>query len=466
MPFGPTADSTPASGPARSSPTHPRIAPRADAPWPEWARSVMPARLRITLRAGEPVRLPPMPGSTLRGALGHALRHLCCAHRPVCARCRAPHTCTYAYLMETPPPPDTTRMRRYPHAPHPFVIEPGWEGALALGDGGALTLDLLLVGRARQLAPFLVAALDRAASRGLGQGRGRMRLESVRQIGAAVPPSERLLYDGGGDDAVVHPPELPALPPPLPSAGRYAVEFVTPTALVRQGRPLERPDPSSLFRALLRRVSNLAYFHAGGRELPLDFRGLVARADGLRDLGFEGSPAWWKRFSSRQGRRIPMGGAVGTLRFEGELGPLAIFLALGQELHVGRSTTFGLGRFRVRTGPAAPGTPPTIAAPERDSQPEGAPPGWTARTRWPWRASSTTWASSRSGPGPSAGGRSPTSTAPPTPGPTAGPTSTPRSRWPSSRSTCPGSSPAAGATSTWRASPAAITPPRAMATRS
>ena len=238
-------------------------------------------------------------------------------------------------------------MRKYPSAPHPFVIEPRWEGPLALGEGGRLELDLLLVGRARSLAPFLVVALDRATARGLGAGRARVQLVRVRQVNAAHSPTERILYDAEGD-AAIHPAEPAGLPPLLPTKGHYEVAFLTPTALVRHGKAVERPDPSSLFRALLRRVTNLAYFHADGLELPLDFRALTERADALLDLGFRGRREYWQRFSSRQGRRVPMGGAVGTLRFKGELGPLAPFLALGGELHVGRGTTFGLGRYRVR----------------------------------------------------------------------------------------------------------------------
>lgn len=31
-------------------------------------------------------------------------------------------------IFETPPPSDTKLMRKYPYAPHPFIIEPPIEG--------------------------------------------------------------------------------------------------------------------------------------------------------------------------------------------------------------------------------------------------------------------------------------------------------------------------------------------------
>ena len=42
-----------------------------------------------------------------------------------------------------------------------------------------------------------------------------------------------------------------------------------------------------------------------------------------------------------------MGGFVGTARFEGELDEFLPFLRLGELVHVGKGSVFGLGFFRV-----------------------------------------------------------------------------------------------------------------------
>jgi CRISPR-associated endoribonuclease Cas6 len=42
-----------------------------------------------------------------------------------------------------------------------------------------------------------------------------------------------------------------------------------------------------------------------------------------------------------------LGGLVGRLRLEGDLEPFAPILAAAETLHVGKGTTFGLGRVQV-----------------------------------------------------------------------------------------------------------------------
>jgi len=83
------------------------------------------ARFDITLRALERTVLPPYLGSTLRGALGHALKDAACVveHRD-CRRCPLQDTCAYPYLFETPVPLDIRELRGQTHAPLPFLIEP------------------------------------------------------------------------------------------------------------------------------------------------------------------------------------------------------------------------------------------------------------------------------------------------------------------------------------------------------
>jgi hypothetical protein len=83
------------------------------------------ARFDLTLRALERTTLPQYLGSTLRGALGHALKDAACVveHRD-CRRCPLLDTCAYPYLFETPVPPEIKELRGQTHAPLPFLIEP------------------------------------------------------------------------------------------------------------------------------------------------------------------------------------------------------------------------------------------------------------------------------------------------------------------------------------------------------
>lgn len=118
-------------------------------------------------------------GSAWRGAFGHALKRLVCVtHEPNCAHCLLYHACTYPYIFETPPPPDTSKMRRYDTVPHPYVVEP--PQAFSAESDQPYLLGVTLFGQANRYLPYVAHAFQQAAQRGIGSRRVRMRLADIQ----------------------------------------------------------------------------------------------------------------------------------------------------------------------------------------------------------------------------------------------------------------------------------------------
>jgi hypothetical protein len=102
-----------------------------------------------------------------------------------------------------------------------------------------------------------------------------------------------------------------------------------------------------LLRALIRRITDLCALQLR-QALPLDISGLFRVASGLEvetDLRAQG----WQRYSNRQRRHMPVAGVTGSWRLAGDLERLWPFLYLGQWLHIGKKTTFGLGHYQLIT---------------------------------------------------------------------------------------------------------------------
>jgi len=53
------------------------------------------------------------------------------------------------------------------------------------------------------------------------------------------------------------------------------------------------------------------------------------------------------RLSSRSGQRHPLGGFVGEVEYQGELGEFVAYLRLGKWVGVGRQTVWGKGEMEV-----------------------------------------------------------------------------------------------------------------------
>jgi len=304
------------------------------------------ARYRLHFVADGDVRLPHFAGSTWRGALGHALKRLVCVTQlPLCAPCALVHVCAHAYLFETPPPGEAEKMRKYPAAPHPFVLNSP-VGVEELISGAPYDLELTLLGHGNRHLPYLVYALDRAARGGVGRGRAPMRLALVEQ--EASP--------GGGDWQTVHEPGGPIEPLPLaelaippPPKGPLVIEFVTPLRLRREGRPV-RPETfrfADLFSNLLRRVSMLTYFHTD-HPLETDFAGLTQSAQEFEFMDAALEWRTWNRYSSRQKAPVAMDGLTGRVVAPSEgLAPFWPYLWLGQFVHAGAGTSMGQGRLKL-----------------------------------------------------------------------------------------------------------------------
>lgn len=302
------------------------------------AQNVPLAVRRYTLRAVDEVHLPPFMGSTLRGALGRALRRLVCATRlPVCDGCPVRTACAYALLHDGFTPADLPSGTGE-HAPPPLWIrdlEPG----RSLAQGDTFAFSLVAFGPALSALPYVDEAVRALGRSGIGRGRGKVELveahdEQRDDLGALVAERvadlERAL-DGG-------------------RALRIALR--TPTAIRLKGQAWQdpaRPRPSwgerILGGAVRRRVAlERRWLNVPAERAPRVGE-VVEQAAGLAVLEEKIQGRRVKRFSAAQGGPSELHGVVGEVRLAGDgLRAALPWLAAGELLSVGSGTTFGFGR--------------------------------------------------------------------------------------------------------------------------
>lgn len=301
------------------------------------------SRYRLRFIAQEPLRLPAYAGSAWRGALGHALKRLVCVtHEPRCPDCLLYRSCSYPYLFETPPDPAIALLRKYPAAPHPFLVRPPADTHRPLAAGEETLLDLTLFGHGHRYLPYVIHALDQAATHGLGAQRGRLALATVdQQINTGWTP----IYQPD-EPLTPRPPHIPE-PPPCPE--RLTLRIDTPLRLAVDNDHIT-PDTfrfTYLFGSLLRRISLLIAFH-GDAPLTTDFAALARAANAVPLTAARLRWRDWNRYSSRQQNAVPMGGLVGEIALNGAgLEPFWPWLWLGQWTHAGKGAVMGLGSYQL-----------------------------------------------------------------------------------------------------------------------
>ena len=299
------------------------------------------ARLHLTVRAEGPLQLPPYAGSMLRGAFGHALLALSPLPHTDGKPCALHASCPYCQLFAAPPLPGHS-LQKFSHMPQPYVIEPPAWGERTLEVGETLDFCVVLCGRGLRELPLVTLALRQALQAGVGPGDGRAELLAVC---LETPEGEQLVHDPADGQFAAHSPVVPA--PVLAAAEGVTLRFITPLRLQENGRalPPERLTPRALLMAVVRRAALMADVH-GGCAPAWDFQQLGRLAMEVRDTR---QLHWqdWTRRSARQKCTMTLGGVCGEWTLQGELGPFLPALHLGQWLHVGKETVFGMGQYRL-----------------------------------------------------------------------------------------------------------------------
>lgn len=286
-------------------------------------------RYRLTLQALEPLHLPSIKGSALRGGFGYTFKRLACIQAWPCDKyCQLGNQCAYGYIFETAPPKWSEALRNFSDVPRPFVIT-SLDPRTHIAPTETLTFDLILIGKATEYRQsFETVFREMGRTEGLGKSKGKYNLLKVE-----------LVSEFGSQTLTARTATLPT--------DRITLNFLTSTRLkqqedwVRQGPPFQ-----ALIKLLLGRVSSLSYFHCG-QPFEADFRGLIDRAAKVQIVQSHTHWQDWSRFSGRQKQQIEMGGLVGQITYAGDLQEYLPLLALGELIHVGKGTVFGNGQYQI-----------------------------------------------------------------------------------------------------------------------
>lgn len=305
-------------------------------------------KFHFTIEAEDQLILPYYKGSTFRGAFGSAFRRVVCAlRRQDCTSCMLKTSCIYAYVFETSPTSDATIMgtNKYTSIPHPFVIEPPLETNRIYEPGEEISFALVLIGKAVDYLPYFVFTFEEMGKIGIGKKRGKYHLISVTaEHGESVYAFK---------DRTIHaiPPKKIEIPQDFIFSDNNhescAIAFKSPTRIFFGRHLTANLDFHILVRSLLRRLNLLNYFHGNRQEMTWNHKRIVTAAESIKTQ--RNHTRWWdwERYSARQGERMKMGGIVGEVLYEGNIKPFLPVLYAGEIFHVGKGTSFGLGKYNI-----------------------------------------------------------------------------------------------------------------------
>ena len=278
-------------------------------------------KLTITIQLQQDTQLPAFKGSMLHGWFGHALK---AADEHAYFICYGEH---------------------HNQQPKPYVICPSDDHKTQWRKGELYRFELSLFGQATQLVDSLFVALKIGEGLGFGPQRTPFQVISIAtqnpyglQAGAAPLTLAQMIL-------------LPDTPPLIDTERELAVTFITPTRLKSQGKvcKIHIPDIHFLNQQILRRLIQLTRFWV--LDEPVLFDELYTYQPAIRQLKTTNHCYFedWHRFSHKNQEHLPFGGLKGQVSFYGDLTNLIPVLKIGELLHIGGKTTFGLGKYQLIT---------------------------------------------------------------------------------------------------------------------
>lgn len=323
--------------------------------------------LRFVCEATTPLQLEVetyRAGQNLRGALGRVMMRAYCAGDANDPAHIA--TCPVHWLLAANEKPGQER-RGY------TIVPPIPRGDAPTGRpceaGERFEFGITLFGKALKFLPYFVLAVPEMGRAGVGVGRGKFALKSVWAENPLTRARECLLAE---NDNVVHMPTLTVTHAEVVRVAnsewrigggewRVAIDFLTPTRLIDEGKLAQAPALDTLFARLLKRLDDLAEEYCGGAGRPREEIDALERLAAHVRL-VESHTRWVEVWSgsTRRGIPSPLSGIVGRAVYAAEgivWRELMPWLLWGQLAQVGKSAVKGNGVITVSNVPNLPNVP-------------------------------------------------------------------------------------------------------------
>jgi len=309
------------------------------------------ARYKLRFRVVNEIQLASYAGSALRGAFGHALMLLSGLEKSDIEQKNSVYIYSaYAAVFEPLANNGIGLLTSLSDRPVSYIIEAPVGGAKHYAVGDFLEFDIVLIDTALQHLGTIILAWRRALMNGLGRNKaGKAELIEVlhcTQNGQISVYSEA--------HPILKPHDYTLNIPSYNQPQTLHLVFNTALRLQRKGKivGLNELTPGLLLRNLIRRVSFYWQLLNPEKPLELDVQHLNSLADevqGIKHLSLKK----WRRYSSRQNNFMELNGWQGHWLLQQVPSELLPFVWLGQFLHVGKNTSFGLGGYEISSEPWA-----------------------------------------------------------------------------------------------------------------
>ena len=309
------------------------------------------AKYRFVLQPLEYIKMPYNPCSCLHRGFPSVFYQITCQKSENnCQSCSKKLNCPYYIILDNNNLIELPELKRYQTPPKPFIFEPPLKRKIYYNQKNELYFDLILFGRAMEYFPYFVKCMKLLGESGIGQNQGKYSLKEIKVFDLLenVLTDEINLNSVNAGDSVDNSISLTKLIEKYENdykkTSEVSVSIVTPFRMKRKQIDDGQLNFRSLIKNILTRVANLATAYCDLEEF-LTFPEILHEA-GKIDIVKESLiwENWLPPSSKHKDSNSSKGGFYGNIVYKGEISKFLPLLRIGELMHIGKNTSFGLGR--------------------------------------------------------------------------------------------------------------------------
>ncbi|MGK0290658.1 MAG: CRISPR-associated endoribonuclease Cas6 [bacterium] len=297
----------------------------------------------FTLLVQTPITLPKYKGSILRGGFGAKLKEVTCVatKQKDCNNCKFKRQCTYYSIFATPPTGNGLGISGSPR-PHPYIIQPPQSNETEFKKGQLIQFSFLLFGDYIQNLHQIIFSFLKLGQSGLGQHRGKYSLHLVEQ---KVENQWKTIFHHETQHLENENTLVPLKIQKNLNSSSVNLQLLTPLRIKSKGKYLNQFNFLAFWQSLLKRAHTLVRNFESHPKLD-ELEDLWDKAPNIE---VRSDVYWhdWERYSAQQKDTMKLGGLLGSIELKGDLSLILPLLKIGEKIHVGKNTSFGLGQYRL-----------------------------------------------------------------------------------------------------------------------
>lgn len=278
--------------------------------------------------------------STLRGGMGHVLmKSFCTQKEGNCNKCIINENCLVQEILTPKIDIDLPFLKNVKTSNSGFVIECD-DFRTQFKSEDEMNFTMLLFNKSCKYISHFIYAFDKLGQIGLGKDRLEFSLVDVCNQDKKIVFKDGYLYKENiyksnlAQYISKRKKELSKI---------KGIEFIVPLRILRNGKLIDDLNYKDLVYSMARRIAILSVLE--GNYVDFDVNNV--------DNFIKDKKIFWtenERYSNRQKSKMSLGGILGEVYFTEDIDKIDDMLIACELIHIGKNTTFGLGKYIIKEG--------------------------------------------------------------------------------------------------------------------